>query len=250
MSTQREVGSGALSLRLSAVAEWIPPGRVVADIGSDHAQLLIALSRSGLLNRGIAGEVNQGPWENARHRVKEAKLEHQIQVRKGDGLEVLDTGEAQVIVIAGMGGPLIASILDRGLQKLERVERLVLQPNSGVVHVRRWLHRHGWKLDGENLVREAGILYEVVTAVPGDPHEPYRKTPLPLDAAFEVGPLLWMERHPLLLDKLEAELEGLNRILSQLESARAPEARSRLESMKQKREEWRRWRQWLQQDGN
>ncbi|WP_170105360.1 tRNA (adenine(22)-N(1))-methyltransferase [Desmospora activa] len=239
-----------LSLRLSAVADAIPSGRVVADIGSDHAQLLIALAQAGLLKRGIAGEVNEGPWKNASQNVNDADLQHQIQVRRGNGLDVLKVGEAEVVVIAGMGGHLITSILDRSLHKMEKLERLVLQPNNGVDHVRRWLYRHGWEIDGENLVREAGILYEVVTASPGDPDQPYRGLPLPLEQAYEVGPLLWQERHPLLLHKLTEKLEGLDRILQQLELGRSPEARQRLQQLKQTREEWRRWQQWLQQDEN
>lgn len=239
-----------LSLRLQAVADAIPPGRIVADIGSDHGHLLIALAQAGLLKRGIAGEVNEGPWQNADRNVRAAGLQHQIQVRKGNGFDVLKAGEAEVVVIAGMGGHLITSILDRGLAKVRRLERLVLQPNNGTEQVRRWLYHHGWELDGETLVREAGILYEVVTASMGDPDQPYRDMPMAMEGAFAVGPLLWKERHPLLRSKLAADLEGLDRILKGLEAGRSIEARQRLEFLKQRRNEWRRWQQWLQRDGN
>jgi tRNA (adenine22-N1)-methyltransferase len=248
--SRKDTAFGTLSRRLSRVATWVPPQCVVADIGSDHAQLLIALVQNGMIPRGIAGEVNDGPWRHALHRVKKAGLEEKIQVRKGDGLDVLAEGEAQVIVIAGMGGSLIASILDRGLNKLNGTERLILQPNNHAARVRQWLYHHGWQLDREDLVKEAGILYEVLSALPGNPDSPYRGSPLSLASAFEMGPLLWNARHPLLVEKLEAELSELKRIQSQLTSGGTENARNRMEQITEKQNEWRRWYQWLQQDGN
>src|SRR5699024_3765634 len=129
MGTERQ-GASRISDRLSAVARLIPPGRIVADIGSDHAQLLVHLAEHQVLDRGIAGEVNRGPYENAADRVRESGWSDRIDVRLGDGLKVLRPGEADVVVLAGMGGSLIASILSRGKEKLDATTQLVLQPNN------------------------------------------------------------------------------------------------------------------------
>lgn len=89
-------------------------------------------------------------------------------MRRGDGLEVLEPGEADCITIAGMGGSLIAAILDRGQKqgKLAGVKTLALQPNVGEDILRRWLLGNGWVLISEHILEEDGKTYEILTAVP------------------------------------------------------------------------------------
>lgn len=237
-----------ISDRLAAVAARIPPGRVVADIGSDHGLLLIFLARQGDLKQGIAGEVNQGPFENACRRIKTQGLTGQVEVRLGDGLSVLRRDEADVVVLAGMGGVLISSILSRGQDRLHGVERLVLQPNNNGDRVRAWLLDHGWEIDGEDLVKEGGILYEIISARQGDARSPYKELPLTHEQALQLGPLLWRDRHPLLGEKVREELQGLNRILAGLQSARSPEAARRREEMNARRRQWEEVQSWLSEE--
>nr|WP_154895118.1 class I SAM-dependent methyltransferase [Paenibacillus xylanexedens] len=155
-----------LSNRLQQVHDQIPEGSRIADIGSDHALLPVAAVRSGKAASAVAGEVNPGPYEAARKQVSDAGLQEQITVRRGDGLEVVSAGEVDVITIAGMGGALIASILDRGLSKLEEVKMLILQPNVGEDILRRWLLDHQWVVVAERLLEEDGKIYEIITAMP------------------------------------------------------------------------------------
>lgn len=157
-----------LSRRLHALLDWIPAGSRLADIGSDHALLPIAAVESGKATAAVAGEVNPGPFAAATKAVAEAGLSGQIAVRRGDGLEVLKSGEADCITIAGMGGSLIAAILERGRTagKLEGVRKLVLQPNVGEDLLRRWLLDHGWLLTDERIIEEDGKIYEVLSAIP------------------------------------------------------------------------------------
>ncbi len=136
-------------------------------------------------------------------------LTNQVEVRLGDGLSVLRRDEADVVVLAGMGGVLISSILSRGKDRIQGVERLVLQPNNNGDRVRAWLLENGWEIDGEDLVKERGVLYEIISARQGDPHFPYRGLPLTREQALELGPLLWRDRHPLLGEKVKEELLGL-----------------------------------------
>ncbi|WP_310550271.1 tRNA (adenine(22)-N(1))-methyltransferase [Paenibacillus glufosinatiresistens] len=157
-----------LSRRLAQLLEQIPTGSVLADIGSDHALLPAAAVQEGRAVRAIAGEVNPGPYEAARRTVAETGLGAAVEVRRGDGLDVVEAGEADCITIAGMGGGLIASILERGAAagKLNGVKQLLLQPNVGEDIVRRWLDRNGWLLTDERILEEDGKIYEVLAAIP------------------------------------------------------------------------------------
>ena len=105
-----------------------------------------------------------------------AGLLDRIDVRKGDGLGVLAPGEADAVVIAGMGGATITDILDAGEDRLEGVGVLLLQPNVGARDVRRWLHDHGWFLRDECVLEEDGVFYDILEAVPAQPREGERAT--------------------------------------------------------------------------
>ncbi|WKB37264.1 tRNA (adenine(22)-N(1))-methyltransferase TrmK [Terrilactibacillus sp. S3-3] len=72
-----------------------------------------------------------------------------ISVRLGDGFQVIERGEADTIVIAGMGGELISEILERGEAKLTRETTLILQPNIREVTLRTWLDQHQWTIVDE-----------------------------------------------------------------------------------------------------
>ncbi|MDA8352609.1 MAG: tRNA (adenine(22)-N(1))-methyltransferase TrmK [Firmicutes bacterium] len=247
MGTERQ-GASRISDRLSAVARLIPPGRIVADIGSDHAQLLVHLAEHQVLDRGIAGEVNRGPYENAADRVRESGWSDRIDVRLGDGLKVLRPGEADVVVLAGMGGSLIASILSRGKEKLDATTQLVLQPNNHGDQVRRWLLEQGWEIKQEELVKEGGILYEIVSASSGAPEHPYQGLPFSGDILRKLGPLLCRDRHPLLGERVAEEVDRLDRALDSLRSARTPEAQMRQQQLAADRRRWEEVQSWLSQE--
>jgi tRNA (adenine22-N1)-methyltransferase len=243
-----ERDSQLLSARLAAIAERVPSGHVTADIGADHALLLIALAKQGRISKGIAGELNTGPFQNARKRVKRSRVDHLVEVRQGDGLAVLSKGEAETVVIAGMGGSLIASILDKGESRLQGVKRLILQPNNSGDRVRTWLANRGWELMDETLVEEGGILYEVLTAEPGNGDAPYEGSPFAKDQMVQLGPLLCKSRHPLLIKKVKEEIESRKRVLEQLEAGRTIEAERRKQEMKKELRKWEKVMTWLSEE--
>ncbi len=243
----RPMPSGGVkcSERLQAVARWVPAGATVADIGADHAHLLIHLVLRERIKKGVAGELNKGPYENARSQVERSGLSDRIEVRLGDGLSVLKEGEADAIVIAGMGGALIASILDRGRKKLSGVRRLVLQPNTGGERVRQWLRQNGWVPVGETLVEEGGTLYEIIAAEQGEDEALYRQPPATEEQLLLLGPLLWKEKHPLLTKRWLQELAARERILDRVRTGRTEEAARRAAQLEQEIAQWRRLRKWL-----
>lgn len=157
-----------LSLRLSRAASYVEPGDRLADIGSDHAYLPCALASNNRITFAIAGEVVEGPFQAAKNQVRRLGLTDQINVRLGDGLEVLSPeDDVTAITICGMGGSLITSILDNGLKKghLTGKERLILQPNVGERTLREWLVDHEYTITAEEIIEENNKIYEVMVAV-------------------------------------------------------------------------------------
>jgi tRNA (adenine22-N1)-methyltransferase len=206
-----------LSNRLEAVANNIPPGSRLADIGSDHAYLPCNVVKKGIVPLAIAGEVAEGPYQSALEQVESEHLNDKIAVRKGDGLEVIEPGEVDCITIAGMGGTLISTILEKGKSKLEGVSRLVLQPNVGSFAVRSWLIDNGWELVKEEILKEDGKIYEILVAEKGEPLKPYQQNNLEEGILF--GPFLLAEKPGVFLEKWTAEMNNWERILKQLDEA-------------------------------
>jgi tRNA (adenine22-N1)-methyltransferase len=205
-----------LSARLAAVAKYVPTGARVADIGSDHAYLPCFLAKSEGLAFGIAGEVAVGPFQSAERNVLAEGLTDIISVRMGDGLEVIEEGEVDCITIAGMGGALIASILENGKEKLSSVKRLVLQPNISAISIRTWFINNNWELIAEEILEEDGKIYEILIGEKGDPYNPYRTNQ---DLALLVGPFLVHNQDQTFKKKWTAEIKNWERIYQALENA-------------------------------
>jgi tRNA (adenine22-N1)-methyltransferase len=180
----------------------------------------VYLIRSGRCPRVIASELNEKPFEQARFRVRLYDLEDKIEVRRGDGLKVLSPGEAQEVVVAGMGGNTIKQLLVAAPEVLNRLDRLVLQPAVDAGDLRLWLADNGWQLVDETLVEEKGRLYVALATEAG--RETTRDRLL-----VEIGPRLVEKNDPLLIRYLEKLKEEYQRILSRLARSRSPAAREK-----------------------
>ena len=210
-----DTAKGALVLapRLAAVADMVPAGSVVADIGTDHATLPIALVRAHRAPRAIASEVAPAPFENARRVVAEAGLASLIDVRFGSGLSVLEPGEAESIVLAGMGAWTILDIIHARPEVARAAAALVLQPQTEPVLIRRTLAQEGFSLGDERLAREGEHFYVVMAyhwsgeAGSGatSPALLGSRDPagIPDDLLWEIGPRLVAARDRLLAPFLE-----------------------------------------------
>lgn len=198
-----------ISKRLELVASFVPQGAVLLDVGSDHAYLPIDLVEKGKIERAIAGEVVEGPYQSAVKNVEAHGLKEKIQVRLANGLAAFEEADqVSVITIAGMGGRLIATILQEGLGKLANVERLILQPNNREDDLRIWLQDHGFQIVAESILEEAGKFYEILVVEAGQ---------MELSASdVRFGPFLSKEVSPVFVQKWQKEATKLEFALSQI----------------------------------
>ncbi|HEU3983801.1 tRNA (adenine(22)-N(1))-methyltransferase TrmK [Streptococcus pneumoniae] len=198
-----------ISKRLELVASFVPQGAILLDVGSDHAYLPIELVERGKIESAIAGEVVEGPYQSAVKNVEAHGLEEKIQVRLANGLAAFEEEDrVSVITIAGMGGRLIARILEEGLGKLANVERLILQPNNREDDLRIWLQDHGFQIVAESLLEEAGKFYEILVVEAGQ---------MKLSASdVRFGPFLSKEVSPVFVQKWQKEAEKLEFALGQI----------------------------------
>ena len=148
--------------RLKAAAGLVRGGRVVADIGTDHAYLPAFLLLNGIAPRAIACDIGEKPLENAAETVRIYHLADRIDLRVSDGLERVPPEEYGEVTVCGMGGTLIAEILEKAA--LPETVHLVLQPMTHVEDVRAWLCRGGFAIDREVCVKDAGRVYCCISA--------------------------------------------------------------------------------------
>lgn len=163
-----------LSERLGAAMESIRDGALVVDVGTDHAYLPIELIRSKKAKRVIACDIGKQPLENARRNVERYRLSRSIELRLSDGLSAVNEDEAEDIVIAGMGGDLIARIIGDAAWLKNADKRLILQPMSHATQLRDWLAENGFDIMGERAIVDHRRLYSVMCV-----HYSGEYTPLP-----------------------------------------------------------------------
>lgn len=218
--------------RLRCIADKVPLGSVVADIGTDHAYLPIHLVSSGRSPRAIGVDNKPGPLAAAALNVAAGGVGDRVELRHGSGLSQLTPGEVDVVVLAGLGGALTCKILDLDPNVRWSVERFILQPMIGAEVVRRWLDDNGLKIVDEDLVADEGRLYEVIVAEPRTGSRPPAEEGLAIsqEVLDFVGPVLLKRRHPLLKRHVQAMLAEFQKALGELKAgrtARAAEVRER-----------------------
>lgn len=198
-----------LSERLRCVASHVPKGTCLLDVGSDHAYLPIYLVQENIISRALAGEVVAGPYQSALDNVAHHQLQDQISVRLANGLAAMDLSDGvEVITICGMGGRLIAEILEAGQAKWQGIKRLILQPNNREDDLRKWLMTNGFRLVTEEIVSENGKYYEILVAEQG-------QVDLTV-AEVRFGPYLMQEKSPVFQAKWQDELAKLSWALDQI----------------------------------
>ena len=153
-----------LSERMRALFHLVPEGKTICDAGTDHGFLPIALVSTGRVPKALAMDLREGPLANAREHVWEAGLENAIQLRLSDGFAALKKDEAETAIVSGMGGALMQHILEDTLPDPVSmgIHYLILQPQSEVADLRRYLLDKGYRIEEEDMVIEEGKYYPMM----------------------------------------------------------------------------------------
>lgn len=211
-----------LSKRLQMVADQVLSGGVLADIGCDHGFTSIYLVSNGLVRKAIAMDVREGPLGRAAEHVAESGLQEQIELRLSDGMDQLQPGEADTILISGMGGALMEQILRAHPEVTKAVQELILSPQSEVYRIRTCLHELGFRIAREDMVQDMGKYYVALRAVPGKEH--YSKT-----VEYTYGRDLILQKHPVFRQYMQAERHRVAAILTQFPGDSDLERREQLQ---------------------
>lgn len=199
-----------LSIRLNAVASMVTVGNRLVEAGCDHAYMPIYLVENNIVPSAIAMDINKGPLSRAREHIIEHKLEDRIQTRLSDGISALEEGEGDSLIIAGMGGGLVMKILSEGENVLKGFKEIILQPQSEIEDVRRFLQDNGYKIIEEKMVIDEGKYYPMFKAIHGEMS--YDRT-----IYFKYGKILLESKNEVLYDFLNKELKTYSKILKKLE---------------------------------
>ena len=230
-----------LSPRLQGVAEMIPEGARLADVGTDHAYLPAWLLQNGRIPSAIASDVREGPLSRARATARACGCFERMSFRLCDGLSGIAPEEVDALVIAGMGGETIANILEAAPWVKEKDFPIILQPMSTQAELRGWLWRNGFRITREDLVGEGRTIYVVITVIPGamvplSPAEEwagrqYRGMKSPLRAEY-------LDK---LCERMAGMVEGLRRSTRLEDLEKLPHLEEVLAGLNEMKEEWNRW---------
>lgn len=157
-----------LSPRLRSVAELVPEGAVLADIGTDHGFLPVYLLQRDLIRRAVAADLRERPLSKARANAEKYGLTDRMRFCLCDGLSGLGPEDADTIAIAGMGGETIAAILKAAPWTKDGRHRLLLQPMTSVYDLRDYLSENGYIIRKEYLNREDRRLYITMEVEAGE----------------------------------------------------------------------------------
>ena len=222
-----------LSPRLALIADLVPKGSRLADVGTDHGYLPIDLLRRGIIQSAVATDIRPGPLSAAVKNAEEAEVDR-IRFCLCDGLSGVSPEEADTVVIAGMGGENIVHILRSALWAGQNCS-LLLQPMSRPEILRRELADMGIRIEEEHLISDSGRIYSVLLARNGQP-ETYSS------AEYYIGRYALVSGEALFLPFLSQWEAKLDTALVGLSRSGKPEDRTRAEELRTVREEFRQMR--------
>ena len=203
-----------LSPRLQTIADFIEKDTKVADIGTDHGYIPVYLVENNISEKVIASDINEGPLKNAQEYIAKKNLEEKIETRLGSGLNTINEGEVDTVVIAGMGGVLISEILEDSKIITKDIKSFILQPMTAIDELRKYLYDKDYTIIDEKLAKEGEKLYQILSVVHG-------KDKLDKEIYLEIGKKLIENKDPLLNEFLEAKIEKISKVLENLRNQRS-----------------------------
>lgn len=202
--------------RLRLIYDMIPRCDILSDIGTDHALLPAYAILNGRCRKAIACDVRKGPLERAERTMLQYKLQDQMELRLGSGLEPLSPEDADCVVMAGMGGLLMIGLLNDSLSIAKKAKSIILQPMVRQELVRPFLWENGFEIDDEGLAREGEKLYQALSV-----HytERIRESWAPVHEV--IGEKLLAKKDPLLEDWIKDRTRRQEKIVKGLGAAQS-----------------------------
>ena len=217
-----------LGKRLAKIASLVPDCSCVADIGTDHAYIPVFLVKNKIAKTAIASDIRKGPLERAEKTIAANCCESSISARLGAGLDTVAAGEADVIIIAGMGGILISEILKAGEAAARRASLIILQPMTATAELRLFLAENGYAVTSENLVFDEGKLYNILTAAAATSPQSFPPAEIYLGKRSRYKG----ESAELYAKYRQSVIKKLSKRISGLEKSKNPQSKPELESLK------------------
>lgn len=220
-----------LQPRLQLISELIPQDAALADIGTDHGYLPVSLLQQGKIKNAIAADIGSEPLDHARRTAEEYGVSG-IDFRLCDGLAAISPEEVDTIVIAGMGGETILSILSAAPWTKKDV-LLLLQPMTKIELLRRWLGENGYVFEKERLVWDKEILYPIFLVRGGEKRE-LTEVESYAGIALEDDPLYadYLDHQ---MSRLQKAIDGMNRANDCCSHGRACEFNEIRKALEEKR---------------
>lgn len=209
-----------LSKRLQKIADLVPNGSIVADIGTDHGYIPAYLIESGKCKKVIGSDISKGSLDKIIQYVKQLNLEKNIETRLGNGLEVLKAKEVDTVIMAGMGGILMKDILEKDLEITNSITHFIFQPMIAAKELRQYLINKNFIIIDEELVKEENIFYEIIYAIKSE-------SKLEDQTSHEISPLLIEKKHPLLVEYIEHKVNIALNIQLGLRDKKSPKSQLR-----------------------
>ncbi|WP_416175940.1 tRNA (adenine(22)-N(1))-methyltransferase [Clostridium sp.] len=196
-----------LSIRLKSICNMVDKCHCIADIGTDHGYIPVYLVENGICNKAIASDINEGPINKAKINIESKGLEHKIDCRLGNGLNTIVKGEADEVIIAGMGGNLIRDIINENMDILKTSKSFILQPVQNAEVLRKYIYDMGFNIIDEDLCIDENIFYEIIKIE-------YNSHIVKLEPIlYEVSDRLLKKRHPLIVEFMKHKINKYKNIL-------------------------------------
>ena len=186
-----------LTPRLKTIYYHISKDKI-ADIGTDHGYIPIQFALDEKKHQAIATDINPGPLAMAAANIRKYRVTDQIQLRLGAGLDPIQPGEVEEIIIAGMGGEMIRKILENGNPTAKAACRLILQPMNAQYELRRWLYANGYFIHTEDLAAEGDHVYNILIAAAAQAQPPKSDIEYHLPQSLQNHPhfgVLWAKKY-------------------------------------------------------
>ena len=204
-----------LTKRLETIKNLVNNSKITVDVGTDHGYVPISLITEKRALKVIACDINKGPLNNARANIQKAGLLEKIELRLGGGLVPCETGEADTVFIAGMGGILIKDILEESYIKAQSAEKLILQPMNSQDVLREYLINNNFSVKYEHLAIEGEKIYNIIEVVPKKETKDYFK-----ESFLNFGNPQNFEKNEQFKIYTEKNIKRIERVLTNLKKAK------------------------------